>query len=324
MSQPDVSTTYVNALATNISVAYRNPEYIADQIFPYVFVDEPTGYVGKYDQSPWFRNEARKRAPGTESYRGGWTLDTTSTYLVENFSFAHAVPDEVRRAQQAPFDQDRDSIEYVTAKLLLRREIDFATDFFTTSVWGTDKAGSTDFTKWNDYGASSPISDLRTFRRIVRQKVGVRPNVLVLGDLVWDRLADHPDFIERIKGAASAGSPAIVTRQLVASVLELDKILVGASMYTTSAEGVAEASVAYTDIWGDKALLLYVTDRPSLMSPSAGYTFIWRAAVNAQAPQFIRRYRDDAAMVDIFDGHTWYDQKAVSTNSGLFMNDAVD
>lgn len=324
MSQPDVRDVYVNKLATDISVAYRNAEYIADQIFPYVFVDQPTGLVAAYDQSPWFRDEARKRAPGTESYRGGWTVTTSASFTCENFSYAHDIPDEVRMAQQEPFDQDRDAIELVTNKLLLKRELSWVTDFFNTSKWTTDKTGGSDFTKWSDYGASSPITDIRTYRRTVRQLVAVRPNVLVLGDLTWDRIADHPDFIERIKGAASAGNPAIVTRQLAASVLELDRVLVGTSMYTTTAEGVAEASVTYTDLWGDDALLLYVTDRPSLMSPSAGYTFIWRAAVNGRAPQYMRRIRDDKAMTDIFDGHTWFDQKALVTRAGLFMSDAVD
>lgn len=322
--RPDTGDVHVDALLTNLSIGYINSAYIADRLFPIVFVDKQSDIIPKYDKSHWFRDEARLRGPGTLAHTGGWTVDTTAKYFCLNYAYGKEIPDEIRANSDLPFDMDRDATRFVTDKLQMRREVAWAGDFFAASKWGTTKTGGSDFAKFSDYGSSSPISVLRQYKRQVRQKIAVQPNVLVMGEFGWDVLADHPDLVERIKGAASPGSPAIVTRQLVAAVLELDRIEIGTAMYTTDEEGTAEASVAYTDIFDDDGLLMYVTNTPSLFMPSAGYTFVWRAGVNPNAPQYIRRIREERPRKDIIEAHTYFDQVMTASDAGLFLSDMVD
>ena len=141
----------------------------------------------------------------------------------------------------------------------------------------------------------------------------------MLGELAWHRLQDHPDFLDRIKFTQTA----LMTTELLARVLELERVLVGSAMFTSDFEGVAEASVSYTDIFNDDALMLYVADRPSLMTPSAGYTFVWRPLTGG-GPQYIRRYRVDAKTTDYIEGRTYFDQVMTGSRAGVYMDDAVD
>ena len=114
---------------------------------------------------------------------------------------------------------------------------------------------------------------------------------------------------------------AQLTVDLVASLLELPKLLIGRSIQTTDPEGTAEASVTYTRIWGDNALLTYVPDAPSLLNPAAGYTFVWQIVANAL--NYIKRMRNEEREVDIIEGNTYFDQKVTSARSGVFLSNVV-
>ena len=318
--KPDAGDVHVDALLTQLSIAYRNLTYIADQIFPVVQVEKQSDIVPQYDQSHWFRDQAREWVPGTPLHESGYTVDNTATYFCIGYQIAKLIPDHVRANADQPYDMDRDATEWVTDQLGLRRERAFVADFWKTSVWGTDYTGGTSFTKWSDYGGSDPMTDIRqTARRTLRRKIGRNPTLLVLGDLTRDVLIDHPDFVDRIKYTQEG----VVTEALLARLLDVDTVLVGESVYTADEEGTAEASVTYTANWDDDALLLYVPPRPSILTPSAGYTFFWRPLTGGGL-QFIRRIRDDKIKVDIIDGQTYFDQKAISTAAGAFFSDAVD
>jgi hypothetical protein len=314
---PTARDLHVDSLLTNISIAYRNPSYIADMIFPLVTVMKQSDIVPKYDQSHWFRNGAKMRAPGTKSQGGGWTVDTSDTYFAARRSFRVEIADDDRDNTDQPFNLDRDGTEFVTDKMQLAREVAFATDFFKTGVWGDDDTGGTDFTQWSDYASSSPLVDITRYQDAVEGRIGREPNKLVLGKQVWSSLKWHPDLIDTIKHTQTA----MMTMDLAAALMELESIMIGRAIVTNDEEGTAEASVTYTRVWGKNALLLYVPDRPSLMTPAAGYTFVWQRVVSAL--QYIKRMRDEEREVDIIEGNSYFDQKATATKAGQFLASAV-
>ncbi len=308
---------HVDQLLTTLSIAYRNPSYIADQIFPIVPVMKQSDKLVKYDKSHWFRDTAKIRAPGTASQGGGWTVDTSATYFCDRFSYRHEISDDDRDNADAPFNLDNEATEFVTDKMLMRREVAFATDFFKTSVWGADKVGATDFTQWSDYAASSPLTDISGWRDDVEGRIGREPNKLVMGKQVWTKLKWHPEVIDTIKYTQRAQ----MTLELFAALVEFESVLVGRALRTTQAEGTAESSITISRIWGKHALMAYVPARASLMTPAAGYTFVWQRVPSAQ--QYIKRMRDDEREVDIIEGNSYFDQKAVGTDAGQFAQNVI-
>ena len=317
MTQLSNRDLHVDALLTNLSVAYTNADYIADQIFPIVPVNKQSDIVPKYDQSHWFRNLAEKRAPGTKSKRSGFTVDVTDKYFCDRYSFGDEIADETRDNSDAPFNLDVDSMEFVTDKTMMAREANFVADFMKTGVWGTDKAGTTDFTKFSDYAGSSPLEVITDYRDIVQGGIGRDVNTFVASRLIHSKLKWHPDLIDMIKYTQKGQ----LTAELIAQLLEFERYLIGQAIQTTTAEGTAEASVSYSRMWGKDALMLYVPPRPSLKNPAAGYTFVWKRVANAL--QYIKRMRDEEREVDIIEANSYFDQKVTSAKSALFMDEVV-
>jgi hypothetical protein len=316
---PAASDVHVNKMLTNILVGYRNSQFIADEIFPIVRVTKQTDIVPAMKQSSSFRDEATPLGEAGVAPRVGYEVDTTDTYRCERYGLAHAISDDRRANEDDPFDSDEAATMLLADRMMLRRERAFVSDFWSTSVWGTDKVGGTDFTKWSSYGSSNPIEDMREYVRTVRRAIGFKPNTLVLGDLTRDVLVDHPDVLERIVYTQTG----IANEALLANLFDVERVLVGESVYTADDEGTAEASVSYTANWDDDALLLYVPPNPSLYTPSAGYTFVWNTGVG-NGLQWMRKYRDNEAMSDVIEIRSYFDQKQVVSNAGLFVSDAVD
>jgi len=325
--QPDIGDVHVNALLTQLSIAHYNEPnaYVADKVFPVVYVPKKSDIYPKYNRGFFFADEgnALLRAPGTKAARTGFTVDVSNTYNCQNWAVGFPIPDELRANQDMPFDMDRDGTLLITELITIRRERAFASDFMTTSIWTGSSTGSdiTVGTKWNDV-TSDPISDVKAESRAIHNNIGRRPNTLLMGRIVWDRLMDHPDILARITGGATVGNAAIATRQLVAAILDVEQILVGEAVYRSSAEG---ATVTLAAIMDDDALLLYLPNTPSLLTPSAGYTFVWESMVAGRAaPQFMRKYREGPEGQDVLETHTWFDHVATEALAGAFLPDCVD
>ena len=321
MAQPDSNDVYVNALLTNLSIGYSNREYVADRVLPPLPVEQQSGIIPSYNRGDWLRSQAIERAPGTVAHRSGWRTDLTDTYFARNYALGKGIPREVAMNARAPFDMDRDATRFVTEQLMLRREKIFAAAAMATGVWGTDKTGTTDFVKWSDYAGSDPIGDIRDGRRTVRQATGRAANVACCGEIVFDALQDHPDILDRIKGAASPGNPAIVTEGLLAALFRLEDFVVASAIEVTSKEG--QSTITTADVIDDDMLLVYRTRAPSLFEPSAGYQIYWRPATGG-GMQFIRQYAEGPQMQTVVEGHAYTQTKVTSSISGYFFADAVD
>jgi hypothetical protein len=316
MPQPTQGALHVDTLATNVSVGYTNADYIADQLFPILPVQKQSGIIAQIPQSAFFRDEAKLRAPGTKSQGGGYTVDNTLKFFCDKYSYRHEVPDEVRDNADMPYDQDRIAVKFITDKLFMKRERDFAANLFTTSVWATDQ---TIGTQWSNLAGSSPIIDVQTWKDAVQSSLGRDPNTFTIGRQVWSVFKWHPDVIDNIKYTMSVKSP--VSTDIVAAMLELDKVYVGSGIYTASKEGTAEASVVYSRIWGKHGLLLYVPNGPSLETPAAGYTVVWQRVPGAL--QYVKRMRNEETEVDIFEVNSYYQQKVTVTKAGTFISGIV-
>lgn len=314
MAQPGPQDVHIDTLLTFLSIAFmQDPSnYIADKAFPVIGVQKQSDLIMKYDKAAWFRDEAQLRAPGTESEGGGWSTSRDS-YFADNYAFHKDIPDEVRDNADTEFDIEADATRYVTDKILMRREKAWAFDFFKSGVWGYNKTAPANFTVWSDYANSDPIIDIDGGRDDVYSTTGKEAEKLVIGRQVWSKLKNHPDFIERIKYTQRG----VLTEELVSSMLGVE-ILIGKALEVTNKEGTAPDVFQY--IFGKHALLLHVTERPGLMSASAGYTFHWKKRGGLT---FIKRIRDEKAGYDRIEAHTYFDQKQLSPELGVFYQGVV-
>lgn len=320
MPQPTSSAVHaVDVPLTNISTAYVQSQdnFIADKVFPVVPVMKQTDKYYTYTKNDWFRDEAKVRADGTESAGSGYGLSTAS-YSCDVFGFHKDIGNQARNNADAGINLDRDATEFVTQRLLLRREIQFVTDFFTTSIWATD---STPSNLWSDYTASDPVDDVEGGKESILSVTGKEANTLVLGYQVYRKLRNHPDIIDRIKYVTQATTRQI-TPALLAAVFDVERVLVAKAIKATNVEG---ETAAYAFTHGKHALLCHVASNPGLLVPSAGYIFSWRGVAGGipGADIGISRFYMQQIKSDRVEGESAFDCKAVGTDLGYFFASVV-
>jgi len=315
MAQPTSADVHVDAILTNISVAYIQEQnaYVASKIFPTIPVEKQSDKYFVYTKGDWFRDEAQLRAPSTESAGSGYSL-STATYSAAVYAFHKDVDDQVRANADAPLNPDRDATTFVTQRMLLRQEIQWASDFFTTGIWANDVTPSN---LWSDYTASDPIGDVETGKATMLNATGYLPNTLVMGYDVFRQLRHHPDIVDRVKYTSSEN----VTEDILARFFGVDKILVARAIKNSGAEGAANS---FASVYGKNAALYYVAPTPGLLTPSAGYTFAWRGVSDGMGANIgITRFRMPELRADRIEAQMAWDNKVIASDLGYFFSACV-
>jgi hypothetical protein len=331
MPQPNVNNVHIDAILTNISVAYiqNTNNFIADKVFPVIPVDKKSNLYFKYTKDDWFRDEAQRRADGTASAGSGYGL-STDNYQADVFAFHKDIGDQTRANSDNPLNPDMEATQFVTQRLLLRREVQWATDYFQSGVWNNNVTGSTSYSagsttyKWSDYVESTtynsnPITDVELAKATVLQTTGYEPNTLVLGYAVFQTLKNHPLLVDRYK-YTQAG--AIVTEDLLAQLFGVDRVLVAKAVVNSGKEGSNSQSYNFTV--GNNALLCYTAPNPGLMTPSAGYTFMWTGVSGGLGTTVgVSRFRMEELKADRVEGEVAFDNKVVAADLGYFWSSII-
>lgn len=324
MPQPTSSSVHVDAILTNISVAYmqRQENFIADKVFPIIPVDKKSDKYFVYTKNDWFRDEAQRRADATESAGSGYNL-TTGTYNADVWAFHKDVGDQTVANADAPLNPLREAAEFVTHRLLLRRELQFVSDFFTTGVWADDVAGvagapsSGETKQWSDYTSSDPINDIEAGKSEILSNTGMEANTLVLGYEVFRQLKNHPDLVDRIKYTSSQ----TITADMIAAMFDIPRVLIAKAVKATNNEG---ASDAYGFAFGKAALLCHVAPNPGLLTPSAGYHFSWTGVSQGLGANIgTSSFRMESIKADRVEAEMSFDNKVIGADLGYFWNTIV-
>lgn len=324
MPQPSINSVHVDAILTNISVAYlqKQDNFIADKVFPVVAVDKKSDKYFTYTKNDWFRDEAQRRADGTESAGSGYNL-STGTYSADVWAFHKDVGDQTVANADAPLNPLREATEFVTHRLLLRKELQFVSDFFTTGVWGTDITGvasspsSGQTIQWSAYASSDPINDIEAAKSTILSNTGMEANTLVLGYEVFRQLKNHPDLVDRIKYTSSQ----TITEDMLARMFDLDRVIVAKAVKATNNEGASEA---YSFAYGKSALLCHVASAPGLLTPSAGYTFSWTGVSGGIGSTIgVSSFRMESLKAERVEAEMAFDNKVIGADLGLFWASIV-
>jgi hypothetical protein len=326
---PQLGDVHVNVPLTNMSVAYIQDQanFVADRVFANIPVTNQSDRYYTYSRADFNRDEMEDRAPGTESAGNGYDIDNTPTYFCTVKAFHKDIADQIRNNSDSVLSPDRDATIFVTQKALIKREITFARKYFQPGIWnfgelGVSAApGQNQFLQW-DNADSTPIEEIRSAKRIVQEHTGFKPNIAVMGKLVFDTLIDHPEFIDRIKYNFAQGVAAVANEQIMAQLFGLDEVLVMEAVYNSARRGEVENSQF---IGGDNLLLAYRTKTPGIMVPSAGYTFSWNGWMGATGMGHrIKSFRMEHLESDRIEVQMAYDQKVIGADLGFLFENAVN
>lgn len=314
MAQPSNSQVHYDSVLTNVSLAYVQSaaNYVAPRVFPLVPVAHQSDKYRTWAKNDWLRDEAKKRAPNTESEGGGFTLSTDS-YYADVYAIHKDISNQELANEDADIGLETAAAKWTAQQLMTRMERDFATACFATSIWGTS---ATPGTLWDD-GASDPVTDIETGIETVLANTGQRVNTAVIGAKAWRYLKNHPDLVDRFKYTSGES----ITEELVARFLGIDRLFVMRAIYATNVEG---ETAAYSFIGGNHMALLHVAPNPAKETPSAGYGYSWNGA-SYGSPTAIgtRRIEDEKKDNIRIESQMAWDFKVVATDLGYFLESVV-
>ena len=324
---PTMQNAHIDRALTNTSVAYMQDAsaFIADKVFPIVPVKRQSDVFYIYNKGDFMRDEAQVRGAASESAGGDYGVEASEPYYCRKHAFHKDVTPEERANYDEPLDADTDATDFVSQKMLIRREMEWASKFFKAGVWGREISGvdaspsTNQAIKWN-LETSNPIKDITEAGVQMASETGYKPNTLVLSPFAFNALKNHFDILDRIKYTQKA----IVTADLLATLFEVDKVYVAWAVVNSASKG-AQDNVGF--IMGKNALLCYSNPRPALKKPSAGYIFAWTGleGSGAYGNRIVRLPMDMLGLgTERIEGEIAFDAKKVCADLGTFFKDIVD
>lgn len=323
---PNMKDAHIDRALTNVSVAYLQDAsaFIADKVFPIVPVRRQSDVFYVYNKGDFMRDEAQVRGAATESAGGDYGVEAADPYYCRKHAFHKDVTPEERLNYDEPLDADTDATDFVSQKMLIRREMAWASKFFAPGVWGTEITGvesgaaEGQTIQW-DQPTSNPIKDVTEAGVAMAGATGFKPNTLVLSPYAFNALKNHEDILDRIKYTQKG----IVTADLLATLFEVDKVLVAWSVVNSAQKGAADA---VDFIMGKHAMLCYAAPRPALRKPSAGYIFAWTGleGSGAYGNRIVRLPMDMLGLgTERIEGEISFDVKKICGDLGVFFKDIV-
>lgn len=311
---------HIDKALTDVSIRYRNADFVADQVYPVKDVDKQSDKYYVYGKEN-FRVRGDLRTPGSESNQSKWSV-SSDNYFADGHSLKDGVPREKGVNADPALDLMIDTTEFLTEQRMLNRESQLVAKL-VADLTGTSLASQTS-TRWDD-DSNDPIALIRAQRYVIAKKIGRFPNVAVFSAPVFNAIINNAHMIGRVTGAQDITATLITAKQL-AIMLEVDEVLIAGAVYDTAQEGLT-ASLDF--VWGVKALLFYRPPSIGLRTLALGAHFRWRKALSALAGAvpagmsdsglFVETYYWPPTKSDMVEVHEYVDQKTICADAGVLF-----
>lgn len=303
---PSRSQVHIDAALTNLSIAYRNAEYIADQVVPVVPAAKDSDKYYVYGKEN-FNLENTRRKPDAKANQVTRSL-SSEAYVTERHALRDFVTDDEIQNSDPALDPFGDATTSLTDRLLLRREYDAASLLFSAANMSGYTAALSGTGQWS-HASSDPVQAVEAQRLAIIGRTGKRPNKLVIGPEVFSALKGNPAIRDRVKYSMKE----VITLDLLAQLFEVDKVVVGNATYNTAKEGQA-TSLSF--IWGKYVLLGFINDKVGLKDLSLAKTFQSKKLV-------VKRYTENGLEGEWVEVEEKRDQKLIAPAAGYLWSAAV-
>ncbi|EAM8612083.1 hypothetical protein BHS62_05105 [Salmonella enterica] len=261
----------VDPVLTSIARGYKNAAFIGERIFPIVETDKEGVTVPTFGKTAFVEFETQ-RAVGADSN----VLVREKTGSLDLVLNEHdlAAPVDYREKAESMFNEESKAIRRVTNGVNLKRELYAARLAQDPKVYvqGSVKALAA-AERWVG-GKGDPIGVIEAGIEAVRNKTGLRPNLMTMGASVMALLKFHP----AIQAAIGANERKRITLEILKDLFQLEDVVVGEPVSMASMKEAMDKDKTPSDIWADNLMLHYVgKPQPGTTSadenePSFGYT----------------------------------------------------
>lgn len=322
-----------HAYLSNMSMAYYqdNSMYVARSMFPLVPVQLSTSFYYTFDKADLARDNVQRK-PEFGKVNPAIVGHAEESYSCKVDQIIRGI-DQIaqlnytRSKVPTSVDPRRSISRFMAEQMNIHQDILFAKGFFKTGVWKNEWSGAAShssndkqFIKFNDSNFD-PFALFDELKVTMLQNGRRRPNRLGLGINAWNALKNSPAILERISGGATAGNPAVVTEQLVAQMLGIEKVVVFQSTFNDAEFGQEENMQFICD--PNSALLCYATSAPAIDEPSAGYMFAWDMLGDGNYFPTLQWEGEKGTHSEFMEGLMAIDMRKTSDELGVFLNACV-
>lgn len=279
MSLKDVRV--VDPILTTVVQGYVQSEFVGSAIFPAVPVTMRAGKVIEFGKEDFALLNTR-RAPGSATVRKGVKYSHRSYELYQDALEGELPMEHLEESDNVGVDLQSMAAVSTRRSIDLRLEYDQAAIATAAANYDSNHKVTLSGTSLWSNPASTPGSNMRTWKQSVRATIGVKPNVAIFGSTAFDALAEHEETKDRIKHTSKES----LTPDMVAAMFDFEKVKVAESI------AVDSLTDAFADIWGNVVILAYVpTVAKTRYEPSYGYTYTLTGYPIAEQPYYDKNHK---------------------------------
>ncbi|APY32516.1 hypothetical protein LFZ5_11070 [Salmonella enterica subsp. enterica serovar Apapa str. SA20060561] len=261
----------VDPVLTSIARGYKNAALVGENIFPIVPTDKEGVTVPTFGKSAFVEYDT-ERAVGANSN----ILVREKTGKLDLVLNEHdlAAPVDYREQAESMFNEEAKAIRRVTNGVNLRRELYAARLAQDPKVYAKENVRALAAAERWAGGKGDPIGVIEAGIEAVRNKTGLRPNLMTMGASVMALLKFHP----AIQAAIGANERKRITLEILKDLFQVEDVVVGEPVSMASMKDAQDKDKTPSDIWADNLMLHYVgkpqagTDSADENEPSFGYT----------------------------------------------------
>lgn len=266
-------SVHVDATLSNLSIQYKNGEYIGTKLMPVVSVPQISGKFFTYTKRdrlavPDTSVGPRGMAAELNEHRG------TDTYSCKSYALQNYVDELTLAAQDAPLNEMVDLVAAVNDVLDLDEELRIATLLTTSGNFGSNTAALSG-TDMFDNASSNPIKSIQDAVAATWQGFGASRLVGYCSGDVARVLSRH----SLVRDMHKYVEPGLTSMKMLAQFLGLDDILVSDARKDTANEG---QTASYSRVWGKVFGIVRVASAPSPRTAAFGFTMRFGQKVTNQ------------------------------------------
>jgi len=256
----------VDPVLSTVAQGYSNASMVAERLFPTVPVSKLKGKIPIFGKEAFLVRDT-ERAIRAQSNR----IPPSDLQLIDFETLERDVEmaiDYLEEEESPNFARYEQRITKQLMDILLLGKEKYAADFVqnTANFVSGLKEEIAIADAFDDYtNDTDPITVIKDGMVSVRGKIARYPNTMIIGDVSYQVLMQHPKILERIKYSGMSK----VNSRILSELTDIPNVYVGLSVFSLDGD-------AFEDVWGDNIILAYVDQNEkgsrSEYNPSYGYT----------------------------------------------------
>ena len=264
--------------------------------------------------------ENLKRADSTHANGAAFgrvtLISEDKSYACVDHGLEGQLTDEDRATYETDYDAEYETVQSVTRKMYIEREIRVAAAMFNTTTWDSSDADlytNNSASPWDTAGTGI-IGQVRAAKEKVRANTGVPADSMIIGEATMNNMLNNTEIKAKFPGATVITEAML--RGQMGAILGIQNLLVGQACYNTADEG-QDASMG--DVWPDDYAMVAAlgTEGMPMTEPQLGRTILWEQYI--ADIEYVESYREEQNKSDIIRVEQSIDEKVFDKYFGHLM-----